>query len=83
VAEGVVPLAFALVTEHLVGFVDLLEAGLGLRIIGVSVGVVLQRQLAIGALELLRTGTLAHAEDFVVVPLDRHATNLTREAALP
>ena len=75
-AEAVVALPLGLVAQDLVGLVDLLEAGFGLRVIGVTVGVKLERQLAIGALQLFGAGILANTEDLVVIPLDRHTVVL-------
>ena len=57
-AAGVVLLALLGVRERVVGLLDLLEALLGLRVVLVAVGVVLARQLAVGALDLVR-GRLA------------------------
>src|SRR4030042_91851 len=56
------------VREHLVGFVDLLEAGFRPGLI-VAVGVVLHSQLAEGFLDLFRAGRAGHAQDLVVVAL--------------
>src|SRR5437588_3656129 len=53
VAEGVVALPLGGVAQDLVSLVDLLEAGLGLGVVGIAVGMVLEGELAIGALELL------------------------------
>src|SRR5207247_387830 len=65
--ELVVPLAFLGIGQHLVGFPDLLEPGLGLGVALVHVGMVLPRELAIGGLDLFLGGTLRHSEDLVVV----------------
>jgi hypothetical protein len=53
--------------EHLVGFVDFLEALLGCFVAGVHVGVILASQLAIGALDFLGRGISADAQDLVVI----------------
>src|SRR5439155_23476147 len=66
-AEAVVLLAFLLVAEDVVGVLDFLEAGLGLLVARVAVGVVLPRQLAVGLLDLVLRGGLGDAQDFVVV----------------
>src|SRR5439155_26680454 len=66
-AEAVVLFAFLLVAEDVVGVLDFLEAGLGLLVAGVAVGVVLPRQLAVGLLDLVLRGGLRDAQDFVVV----------------
>ena len=52
-AAGVVLLALLGVREHVVGALDLLEALLRRRVVGVAVGVVLARELAVGPLHLL------------------------------
>ena len=52
-AAGVVLLALLRVRERVVGALDLLEALLGRRVVGVAVGVVLAGQLAVGPLDLL------------------------------
>jgi hypothetical protein len=54
------------VGQHLVGGADLLELGLR-RLVGVDVGVVGARQLAIGALELGVGGVLIDAQQAVIV----------------
>src|SRR5690242_3878948 len=73
----VVLLALRGVAEHVVGARHLLEALLRGRVPGVRVGVVLLRELAIGARDVLLGRVLRHAEDVVVVlleplPLGRH-----------
>src|SRR6266540_2460176 len=65
--EGVVALPLLRVAEHAVGLGDLLEALLSVRVAGVEVRVVLARQLAVGALDLLGRGIAADAEHGVVV----------------
>src|SRR5207253_621172 len=71
-AEGVIALPLRLVAQDLVGFVDLLEAGFGLWITVVTVGMVLEGQVPVGTLEILGAGTACDAEHLVIVPLDRH-----------
>ena len=58
------------------GLGDLLEALLGLLVAGVAVRVVLARQLAVGLLDLLVGGVLAHPEDLVVVGPVSHGAHL-------
>src|SRR5207253_2979406 len=73
VPEGVVALPLAGVAQDFVGLVDLLEADLGLGVIGIAVGMVLEGELAVGALQLLTARALRYPEDLVVIALDRHA----------
>src|SRR5512146_767906 len=65
-AEAVVLRALVSISKHGVGFGALLEA-LFRRRIGVAVRMKLQRQLAIGALDLLLRRGAAHAEHFVII----------------
>src|SRR5690606_20751883 len=65
----VVHAALAAIRQHLVGLLGLLESGLGLRVPGVAVGVVLHRTAAIGLLQFLLGGAAGDAQDFVVVAL--------------
>jgi hypothetical protein len=71
VAEGVVALALVGIAEDAVGLRRLLEALLGLLVPGVAVGVVLERELAVGGLHLLLGGVSGDPEDLVIVAL-RH-----------
>ncbi|KAF5055611.1 hypothetical protein DSECCO2_375850 [anaerobic digester metagenome] len=71
-AEPVVLGALGCVAQDLVGLGRLLEHVLGLRIVRVAVGVVLQGELAIGALDLISRGTAADAQHFVVIALVSH-----------
>jgi hypothetical protein len=59
--------ALLLVAQHRVGFAALLEALFGAVIVGVAVRVILQRQLAIGALDLNVSRRARDAEYFVIV----------------
>jgi len=61
--------AFLAVGEHFVGFLDLLELGLGLLggIPLVAVRVVFHRQLAISLLDVLVRSVLGHAQHFVKI----------------
>ncbi len=68
VAVFVVLSPFLGVREDLVGGVDLFEAGFGLGVSGVDVGVVPAGQAAIGRLDLFLRGRAGNAEDLVVVP---------------
>jgi hypothetical protein len=61
------------VAEDVVGLGRLLEPRLRLGVARVPVRVVLHRQLAVGALDLLVRGVLGHPEDFVQVPFSGHA----------
>src|SRR5574340_217557 len=56
-----------LVLEDVVGFVDFAEFLIGGGIVGIAVGMHLHCQLAVGLLDLLRSGALGNAEDVVVV----------------
>jgi hypothetical protein len=69
-ADAVVLLALLGVRQHRVGLADLLEALLGLRVVGTGVGVQLAGQLAVRLGDLLRAGALVDTEDLVVVLLD-------------
>src|SRR5581483_4547654 len=69
-ANLVVLLALLGIAEHLVGGRDLLETLLGDRVALVGIGVVLLRELAVGALHLLVARTRRDAEDGVVVLLE-------------
>src|SRR5204862_7176507 len=65
-AEAVVGRALVLVLQRLVGLGDLLEALLGVRLLG-DVRVVLARELAVGLLDLVVRGPARDAERLVVV----------------
>src|SRR5207249_625290 len=73
VPEHVVAAPLLGVRQHAVGLAGLLEALGRLGIVGVAVRVVLHRQLAEGALQLVRAAVAADAEDLVVVALDGHS----------
>ena len=77
VAEPVVARALFGVAEHGVGLGRFLEAFLGLLVAGIAIGVVLQRQLAIGALDVLLVRAPFDAEDFVVVAAAHALATLT------
>jgi hypothetical protein len=50
VAESVVSCALVSVSQDSIGFADFLELLLSIRIVGIPVGVILERELAIGGL---------------------------------
>ena len=62
------------VAQRLVGDRDLLEAGLGLSVVGVRIGVKLPGEPSVGALELVLGGVAGDAEQLVVVLGHRHAS---------
>src|SRR5581483_5698439 len=66
-AEAVVQAALLAVCQDRIGFTGLLELLFGLRIIGIAVRVILQRQLAVGAFDLLLVRVPRDAQYFVVV----------------
>ena len=66
-AEAVIARALLGVGQDGVGLAAFLEALFGARIVGVSVGVILERQLAIGALDLDVGGRTGDAENLVIV----------------
>ena len=67
VAEAVVGGALVGIGEHGVGLADFLKFFFRVGIIGIAVGMILQRQLAVDALELDFRNGAAHAQNFVVV----------------
>ena len=67
VTEAVIDAALFDVRQHRVGLAALLEFLFRVGIVGIAVGMELQRQLAIGALDLLLGGGAGHAQNFVVV----------------
>ena len=67
-AEPVVARPLVAIREDRVGLGGLLELLLGVLVALVAIGMVLKRQLAIRALDLLIAGVLRNAEDLVVVP---------------
>jgi hypothetical protein len=71
VAVTVVRRAFLGVAQNAIGFGSFLELFLGGRVLGIAVGMVLQREPAISALDLLLTGVPAHTKDLVIISL-RH-----------
>src|SRR4029079_6728134 len=73
VAEPVVASALVRVAQDRVGFGGLLEALLGLVVTGVLVGVVLDRELAIGGLQLAIGRRPRDPENLVIVSLTAHS----------
>src|SRR5262249_47570869 len=69
VAVLVIASALVGVHQHAVGLGALLELLFRLAVPRIAVGVVLHRQLTVGALDLLLGGRAGHAQDFVVVTL--------------
>ena len=67
VAVAVVDGALVGVGEHGVGFADFLEFFFRVGIVGIAVGMKLQRELAIGALEFQLRDGAGHAQHFVVI----------------
>jgi hypothetical protein len=56
VTEAIVEPSLLRVRKHLVGLGRFLEAGLGLLVVGIAIGVQLKRELAVGALQLGHIG---------------------------
>src|SRR6266567_6640080 len=69
VAKAVVHASLLRVGEHGISLAGFLEFFFGVRIVGVAVRMVLQRQLTIGALDLLVGGPTLHSQYLVVVSL--------------
>jgi hypothetical protein len=67
VTEAIVEAALLLVGQNGVGLGRFLEAFLGVAVVRVAIRMMLQRQLAIGALDLLIGGRALDPEDVVVV----------------
>jgi hypothetical protein len=59
------------VAQDAIGFGSFLEPLLGGRVLGIAVGMVLQRKPAVGALELLLAGISADTKNLVIISL-RH-----------
>jgi hypothetical protein len=72
-AEPVVIGAFLGVAQNSVGFRSLLERLLGFFISRIAIGVILKRQLPIGALDFLVAGGTRNAKDLVVIPFSAQA----------
>ena len=71
--EAIVAGALVAVAEDRVGFGRFLEFLFGLLVARVAIGMVLQRQLAIRALDLLLGGRAGDLEDLVVIALAHDA----------
>jgi hypothetical protein len=69
VAKAVVSSAFVRIRKHPVSLAAFLEFFFRIRIIGIAVGMELQRQLAIGALELRFRDRAGHTQHFVEIAL--------------
>jgi len=67
VAEAVVSGALLLVAEDGVSLAALFEALFAFFVAGIAVGVILQRQLAIGALDFGIRRAAADSENFVII----------------
>ena len=67
VTKAIIAGALLAVGEDRIRFTALLEALLRPRIVRIAVGVMLQSELAVGALDLLVVGRAADAQHFVVV----------------
>src|SRR5690606_27633551 len=74
VAELVVAPPLLRVGEYGVRLGRLLELGLGLGVVRVAVGVVLEGELAVRGLQLVLSGVARDAEHLIVVALARHRT---------
>jgi hypothetical protein len=74
-AEAVICAALIGVGEHRVGFARFFEFLFGVGIVGIAVRMVLHRQLAVGALDLLVAGPTLHPQHLVVVSLHLASQN--------
>src|SRR5207237_4893331 len=70
--ELIVFLALVGVAQHVVRFVDFLEAVGGLRIVGIAVGMMLLGQPPEGLLDLVRRGGFSDSQQLIVVALCCH-----------
>ena len=78
VPVAVVGGAFLLVHEDVVGFAELLEFLFRVRVVGIFIGVKLDREFAIRALDLVAAGGALDAEDFVVIAFGGHFGKINR-----
>jgi hypothetical protein len=69
VTVTIIGAALLIVLQHIVCLVQFLEHGLGLRVTRVAVGMVLHREFAIGALQVVATRLTRHAQGGIVVLL--------------
>ena len=67
-AELIIGRPFARILEDLVSLLGFLESLMRCGVIRIPVRMELHRQAAIGFFQLIVTGRLFHAEDFVVIP---------------
>ena len=67
--EAVILRAPLRIGENLVGLVEFLEAFLGVFVAGIAIGMKLNRETAVGFLQLDFAGATIDAEDFVIVAL--------------
>jgi hypothetical protein len=67
VPEPVIPRPLLRIGKHRVCLAALLKLLFRLGIVGVTVGMVLHRQLAVGALDFLVARRAAHSQNFVVI----------------
>jgi len=75
-ATLVVLLALLLVGEHRVGLLNFLKALFGALVVGIAVGVVFAREVAVCFLDFALAGVFVDAEDVVVIFGLRHKTAL-------
>ena len=71
-AIAIVGGAFLFVHQDVVGFAELLELLFRVRVVGIFVGVKLDRELAIRALDLVARRIAFDAQDFIVIALGGH-----------
>src|SRR5882724_12003591 len=82
-AQRVVLLAFLGIAQDFVGFVEFLEALLRVGLVLGDVGMVLQRQLAESAANLLRGRRARHTQNLIVVlECDSHIRSAARPRAI-
>jgi hypothetical protein len=74
-AEAIVLGTFIRIRKHLIGFIDFLEAMLGLRFVVRDVGVMLTRKRTVRSLNIIGAGASAYAEHFIKI-FCRHAVVL-------
>src|SRR5262249_1830549 len=67
VAEAIVHGAFLQIAQNAVGFAGLFELFFGGRVVGIAIGVIAFRQVAIGGLDFLVAAITADAQHLVVV----------------
>src|ERR1017187_2022131 len=66
-AKAIISRALVRIGEHGIGFTDFLKLFFRVRIVGIAVGMELQRELPVDALEFHLCDRAAHAQHFVVV----------------